>query len=203
MEKIHHILHFWFQDLTDQDTVKKNKPPAKNWFIKSRRFDAMIQEQFEILVHDAYEGRLDTWTQSIEGTLALILLLDQFPRNIYRNTSKMYDADKKACLLTKHTIASGLDKNAMCIQRVFLYMPLMHAENVADQEECVVQFKRLINDAQTQCPHNTSYFEYNLKYAYDHLNVIKQFGRFPHRNHILGRVTTADEKEYLNNHGGF
>lgn len=203
MQKINDILQFWFHDLTDADTINSKQPPAKNWFMKSNNFDQEIKERFEQDILNASKGNYQEWENVVEGRMALVILFDQFTRNIFRNTEQMFAYDALALDLVKRTIEEGLDKKMMCVHRVFLYMPLMHAENIDDQQCCVDQFTQLIEDSKTACPHNTGYFEYNLKFANQHLNVIKQFGRFPHRNKILGRESTSEEKENFEKHGGF
>lgn len=195
------IIKFWFHDVTDQHVIDKKKEPYSSWFKKNDVFDLTIKERFEEHVLKAEQGKYDSWKKSMHGRLALILLWDQFPRNIYRGTPDMFRFDSLALDLVKDTLAKHWDQQAACIYRVFIYMPLMHAENIESQEMCVDKFEELMEFSMTTCPDNTDYFAYNLKYAIQHQNIIEQFNRFPHRNKILGRESTPKEKEFLEKPG--
>jgi uncharacterized protein (DUF924 family) len=149
------------------------------------------------LVEGAVAGELERWENSDRGLVALILLLDQFTRNIYRNTPAAFSGDARALDLAQRTIVAGHHQRLPAIHQVFLYMPLEHSENIDTQEECVTLFEELA--AVT----GHEQIENFCRYAVAHREVIEQFGRFPHRNAILGRESTPGEIEYLKIHGGF
>jgi uncharacterized protein (DUF924 family) len=158
------------------------------WFTKDDAFDARFRELF-IGVHEAAgRGELDAWQATPEGALALILLLDQFPRNAFRSTPRMYESDAKARRIAAAAIAAGHDSHVDTELRTFVYLPFSHSESLQDQERAVELFHRIGGD--------------DLAYAERHHDVVRRFGRFPHRNAILGRETTEEEQRYLDE-GGF
>lgn len=134
-------------------------------------------------------GGYDDWTDSPEGALALIIILDQFSRNLYRNSPQAFAQDRRCAQITHEVMDKGLDQKMPEDLRVFCYMPLMHSEDLEDQELCV----KVMND---------NGYEANISFAEDHRDIIKRFGRFPHRNAALGRETTEEEKQFLDD-GGF
>jgi uncharacterized protein (DUF924 family) len=161
----------------------------KRWWTKDDAFDAEIREKFLDLWHEAAAGKLAHWQDSDDGALALVIVLDQFPRNMFRNDPRTYASDALACEVAKRAIAGGVDTRLDDKLRGFLYMPLMHSEQLADHEHCIALFER-VGDAE------------QIKYARHHADIIRRFGRFPHRNRMLGRTTTADEQAFLDS-GGF
>jgi uncharacterized protein (DUF924 family) len=158
------------------------------WYAKNDAFDAEIAARFRTTYEAARDGALASWDASDDGTLALILVLDQFPRNLFRNDARAFATDTAACALAKRAIDRGVGDRVDPLMRQFVYMPLMHSEDMADQERCCALF-RATGDAD------------NLKYADIHADIIRRFGRFPHRNAVLGRTTTAEEHAYLDNDG--
>lgn len=171
------VLDFWFSAGPDK------------WFRKAPAFDAEITRRFGALADDAARGALDHWTASRDGTLALVLVLDQFRRNIYRGRPQAYLADAKALEIARAAVARGLDRELAVERRKWLYLPFEHAEDLATQEMAVALFA-------------ATGIEDDLKWAADHRDIIARFGRFPHRNAILGRQPTADEEQFLAG-GGF
>ena len=161
----------------------------KRWWTKDDAFDAEIRERFLDLWHEAAAGKLAHWQESDDGTLALVIVLDQFPRNMFRNDVRTYATDPLAQEVVHRALAKGVDARIAEDLRSFLYMPLMHSEQLADHERCVALFEALGNAE-------------NHKYAQHHADIVRKFGRFPHRNRILGRTTTADEQAFLDS-GGF
>jgi uncharacterized protein (DUF924 family) len=161
--------------------------PAK-WFAKNDKFDAAIQLRFEPVHHAAARGQYDAWAATPEGALALLLLLDQFPRNLYRNSGHAFATDPKARAIARTAIAAGHDQAVEPALRSFFYLPFEHSEDPADQDYAVELCRAL--DAET------------LKWAEIHRDIIVRFGRFPHRNAALGRETTGEEKVFLDE-GGF
>jgi uncharacterized protein (DUF924 family) len=158
------------------------------WFRKDEAFDAIFRARFLDAHEAAARGALDAWAQTPEGALALILLLDQLPRNAFRGTPRMFATDAKAVAIAEDAIAAGHDMALDEDIRVFLYLPFEHAENLALQERAVSLCEPLREDY--------------LRFAILHRDIIARFGRFPHRNELLGRVSTAEELEFLSS-GGF
>jgi uncharacterized protein (DUF924 family) len=161
----------------------------KRWWTKDDAFDAEIRAKFLDLWNEAAAGRLAHWQDSDDGALALVIVLDQFPRNMFRNDPRTHATDPLACAAAKRAIAGGVDTRLDDELRGFLYMPLMHSEQLADHEQCIALFERAGNAEQT-------------KYARHHADIIRRFGRFPHRNRMLGRTTTEEEQAFLDS-GGF
>jgi uncharacterized protein (DUF924 family) len=161
----------------------------EKWFSKDPQFDAELTRRFADAADRAAEGAFDGWCETTEGTLALILLLDQFRRNIHRETPQAFSADPKALEIAKSALARRLDQDLPRDQRKWLYLPFEHAEDLATQEQSVALFE-------------ANGIEDDLKWAVEHRDIIARFGRFPHRNAILGRTTTPEEEEFLAS-GGF
>lgn len=191
------ILDFWFEGVDDTVAIDKQKSPFNKWFVRNAEFDEKLKRKFASHIQAADDGAYPSWEATAEGRLALILLFDQFARNIYRNTPQMFTYDEKAVELAKLTVMEGKDSTLPLIYRTFLFMPLMHAEEMDDQELGVRIFHDLVDLSRTVCPENTSYYEYTLDYAVRHRDIIKRFGRFPHRNAILGRDSTSTEEAFL------
>lgn len=192
LEKIHDILHFWFGE-PDDDIHQV----AKTWWQKDDAFDAKIRNNFEETLVDATHGKLDIWLDQPISCLAYIILLDQFPRNIYRGTPQAFSYDDKARQACKLAIDNEHDKYLSLIQRQFVYMPLQHSEDLEDQKYCVALFQKLLDLAERDDSIYIPLMRQGLEYAIKHHEVIEAYGRFPHRNEILGRENTEEEIEYL------
>jgi uncharacterized protein (DUF924 family) len=162
---------------------------ADAWFAKDEAFDEAIRTRFEALHHAAARGACADWEESAEGALALLLLLDQFPRNLYRGSAHAFAADPLARAIAARAIARGFDQESDETLRLFFYMPFEHSEDPRDQARSLALFAALGNE------------EY-ARYAQAHADIIARYGRFPHRNAALGRVSTAEETAFLAN-GGF
>ena len=158
------------------------------WFSRDDAFDAKFRERFHDLHFAAARRELDGWAVSAEGALALLILLDQFPRNCFRGSGHMFATDSLARSVARKAVDDGFDRQVETALRSFFYLPFMHSENLADQQHCVELCTTL--DGNTQ------------KFAREHRDIIEKFGRFPHRNPAMGRDTTADEQAYLDG-GGF
>lgn len=169
------ILHFWFEET----------PPAL-WFQKNGAFDDQIRERFLSAYKLAADGLCDGWRDDAEGALALCIVLDQFPRNMFRGQPEAFATDAKALGVAKFAVARGFDQTLSVARRRFLYLPFEHSEDLADQNRAVSLFKS------TQGEDPLGY-----DYAVRHHEVIRLYGRFPHRNAILGRKNTPEEDEYL------
>lgn len=197
MTKPEEILQFWFQGIDDDTAIDKNKAPFKNWFIKNPRFDEEIRGKFESDLLKAAQGEGQGWPGDARGQLALVILFDQLSRNSYRGTPKMFAFDGQARDIAQGVMKLGQDKTLARIQRTFLYMPFMHAEDLGIQTLSVKMFSALVEECRKAKPENAGYFEYNLGYARRHHEIIERFGRFPHRNAVLGRASTREEEEFL------
>lgn len=162
----------------------------KKWFRKDEAFDRLMRERFAALHAAAAEGRLAEWEGTPEGSLALILLLDQFSRNMFRGDPHCFAQDAMAVAVARKSLEAGFDRQVEPRLRAFFYMPFMHSETIGDQERCVALFHALLGATE------------GLKYALEHRQIIRRFGRFPHRNAILGRHTTPAEQAFLDG-GGF
>jgi uncharacterized protein (DUF924 family) len=192
---IHDILAFWFGPL---DATGMARPEQhKLWFSASDAVDADLRQRFGALVERALAGELQAWADDDAGLVALVLLLDQFTRNIFRGTPRAFGGDPQALALARETVAAGRHRQLPAIHRVFLYLPLEHCEDLATQDQCLRLFAELERDTNDE---SIAGFQ---RYAVAHREVIAQFGRFPHRNAILGRESTPQELEHLAHHGGF
>ncbi|MBI2715496.1 MAG: DUF924 family protein [Rhizobiales bacterium] len=161
----------------------------QRWFTKDAAFDDDIRRRFLGLHETAAAGKLSHWEQTAEGALALLILLDQFPRNMFRGQARAFASDPLARAIAAGALVRGFDAQAPDGMRGFFYLPFEHSENLADQERCVA-FHKAIGDVD------------GLKWAEIHTDIIRRFGRFPHRNAALGRATTPDEQAFLDA-GGF
>ena len=189
------IHDFWFGELDDAGMCSPKQ--RELWFKKSGATDRICRERFGTLVDEAVAGGLESWRESDRGLVALVLLLDQFTRNIHRDTPQAFAGDPRALSLAQATIASGHHRRLPAIHQVFLFMPLEHCEDLEVQEECVTLFEALA--AVTGSEEIAAF----TRYAVAHRDVIALFGRFPHRNAVLGRDSTPDELAYQAQHGGF
>lgn len=195
------ILAFWFEGVDDSTPIDKDKRPFNKWFKGSKALDQEIRERFEGDLDSALIGEYKAWEESAQGALALVLLCDQFPRNIYRDTPRMYAGDALARELTLRLTTGRKERTLDLIERVFVYMPLMHAEDTQAQRLSVGYFAELVEGSRERNPGNTHYYSYSLDYANRHHAIIKRFGRFPHRNKILRRTSTPEEIEFLKKTG--
>ena len=179
------ILRFW---MTPEPGSKADSIWLR-WFDPNPEFDRMCRSRFLASYEAAARGRLEDWRNKPRSCLALVLLLDQFPRNMFRNTAQAFATDAKARELSRDAVASGFDRELAPIMRMFFYLPLEHSENLDDQLESV----RLTGALVAENPD----FALTLKSAEEHLEIIRHFGRFPGRNRALGRQSTREEMEFL------
>ncbi len=188
MARVEEILDFWFGAPQSADYGKERL----FWFTKNPEFDEELGDRFLADYEQAARGELDYLQDSPLGCLALVLLLDQFGRNIFRGTPQSFATDAKALSVAKSAVNRKCDCALLPVQRWFIYLPFEHSENLADQERSVELFSTLSNDPASA---NT------IDYALRHKAVIERFGRFPHRNKILGRTNTPAEAEFLTQPG--
>jgi uncharacterized protein (DUF924 family) len=157
------------------------------WFTKDDAFDAEVRDKFLATYDAAAAGKLDHWEATPEGALALVIVLDQFPRNMFRGTARAFAADPLALAAAKHAVARGYDRDLLDVEKQFVYLPFEHSESLADQERACELMKPLGDEL--------------LDWAVRHRRIIERFGRFPHRNSILGRESTPEEIEFLKQPG--
>ncbi len=167
------VLDFWFEESSPEQ-----------WFKRDAAFDATIRERFGALRERGAAGELDGWSTTAEGCVALVIVLDQFPRNLFRDDPRAFATDEKARGILRRALDRGFDKALSWRQRQFLYMPLQHSEQAADQALSVALYATLGNDEV-------------LKFARAHKEIIDRFGRFPHRNSVLGRKSSRAELAFL------
>ena len=179
------ILAFWFARPGEAGYGQ----PRGEWFRKDDGFDDAIRSRFLPSVEAALAGQLVHWAATPDGLLALLILLDQFPRNLFRGKARAFAGDEQARKLTAKALKQGWDKSLLAVEKLFIYLPLEHSESLADQEHSV----RLFTALAAQHPGCDGF----LDYAGRHHEVIARFGRFPHRNAAFGRVSTTDEAVYL------
>ena len=186
--RVGEVLDFWFG--------REGEPGygefREAWFRKDPAFDAGVTERFADLYEEAAAGNLDGWRDDARSCLALVIVLDQFPRNMFRGDGRIHAADGVALESSKYAVEHALDRELPAFQRMFLYMPFMHSENSEDQRRSVELFELLADEP--GAPDVTSY-------AVGHREIVERFGRFPHRNEILDRATTPEEAEFLKTEG--
>lgn len=173
------ILDFWF-----------TPPMSDHWFNSTGAIDSDIRTRFETLWARAAKNELDDWQSTADGCLALCIILDQLPLNMFRGEAKGFSTEQQAVAITKHAVSAGLDQQLSKKRLAFLYMPLMHSEHKEDQDESVRLF-------------DAAGLEHNARFARHHRSIVERFGRFPHRNAILGRTSSPEEVAYLNSKEAF
>jgi uncharacterized protein (DUF924 family) len=188
------ILTFWLGDALESDWPVQNR--SSLWFGGGAEQDRLITQRFGALVDQALAGGLVAWETTLQARLALILLLDQFTRNVYRGQAQAFAGDARAQQLVLRTLVQGEDHQLPRVARVFLYMPLMHAEDLALQEACVARFTELVDNAP---PDLRQTLAGNLRFAQEHRDIVAAHGRFPYRNAALGRENTPEETVFLQN----
>jgi uncharacterized protein (DUF924 family)/MOSC domain-containing protein YiiM len=169
------VLRFWFEETS-----------PKKWFEKDPEFDKAIREKFETTRDLALTGKYDHWSRCSEGAVALVIVLDQFSRNLFRMDGRAFEADLKAREVAVQAIEAGFDRELPEARRAFLYLPFMHSESLEDQDRCVLFIRERLEDN-----------EEGVYHALQHRELIRRFGRFPYRNHALGRESTPEEREFL------
>jgi len=192
------ILDYWFKDGMALGWPSGNM--AKRWFAATAGDDADIEHRFGVLVDAALQQELVDWERKPQGRLALILLLDQFTRNIYRGQAKAFRGDHRAATLAIEGVSRQMHSKLPLCGQVFFVMPLMHAEDEDLQQQCLSALEVIKVEAPDAL---AGHVDSSLKSAREHQQIIQQFGRFPHRNRALGRDSTAQELRFLENSSGF
>ena len=190
------IHEFWFGAHSEDAVVVQQR--SSLWWSKNAVEDRKMEDRFGKCVEAAARHERDEWAEWPIGLLALILLTDQFPRNIYRGTPKAFAFDTLAQNWCLQGLARGMDQDLRRIERVFFYLPLEHSESLAHQEQCVALLDNLVKGTP---PDQRALYEGYLDFAIRHRDIIARFGRFPHRNEILGRTSTSEERAFLSQPG--
>lgn len=186
------VHRFWFGEVTDwAATAKANN---ERWFLKGHELDAPVRERFGALVEAAGRGECEHWLDTPRGALTLVITLDQFPRHIHRGSGAAFAYDDRARAACDAGIARGHDRTLSPVERSFYYLPFEHAEDLDAQERCVALMEAAREDAG---PDLTAFLEESVRYAEMHRDIVARFGRFPHRNELLGREATEEEANWL------
>ncbi|MGB8331119.1 MAG: DUF924 family protein [Polyangiales bacterium] len=196
VDRTKRILEFWFGQL---DELGRSRPEQrKRWWTKSESFDQAIESEFLSDYEAIVAGTREAWRSSAHGALAYIIVLDQFSRNMFRGTPKMFAADERARKACREGLDAGFDTKLCFDERVFFYLPLEHSEDMEDQLRCRALFEELLRCAPAPVQGDAKYY---LDFAERHKAIIERFGRYPHRNEILGRASTAEEIAFLEEPG--
>lgn len=187
------VLTFWFADAADSPQAAQQRNAF--WYGSGKLLDNEITQRFGATLQRAVNGDLDHWADTAEGRLALIIVLDQFSRHIHRGQREAFAADPIAQQHCLQGMQGGRDRQLAIVHRAFFYMPLEHAESASLQQQSKTAFAQLLSEAP---PAWQSFAEGAQKWAVEHAQIIDRFGRFPHRNDILGRVSTTEEIDYMN-----
>lgn len=193
-DKIHELLDFWFGNLGSADLPTSDR--TNLWFGEDDAIRRQITELFLQEFESAVTGDLKDWAKTPRGRLALIILYDQFPRYLHRRSPQAFAYDKEAQELCVEGLREKMDQSLTLIERVFFYMPLVHSEDAETQEKSIRLYQELVTLSMSE---TTQIYQLFLAYAYAHFRVIKEFGRFPQRNQVLGRQSTQAELAFLKN----
>ena len=190
------LLEFWFGNKESDAEVIEEK--SSLWWDKNEKTDAYISKHYSDLLSRSVRGELNDWVNEPRGHLALIILMDQFSRNIYRDTARSFSQDEPALALAVRGTESGVDKKLRAVERVFFYLPFEHSEAVEMQENSVRLYQTLLDGVADR---DKEKFADYLDYAVKHADIVRRFKRFPHRNKLLGRKSTPEEIEFLKQPG--
>jgi uncharacterized protein (DUF924 family) len=196
MDEQEQVLEFWFGPLSADG--RADAAHAQRWWKKDAAFDALIRERFLALYDAVANGEREAWLRSARGALAYVIVLDQFSRNMFRDSPRMFEQDARALRAARAAIDSGFDRQLAFDERGFLYMPLMHSEERATQARCVALFEALRDEEQGEKRERAAG---SVDFAKRHRDIVERFGRFPHRNVVLGRTSTPEEMEFLTQPG--
>ena len=186
------VLDFWFEGVADDPQAIAAR--SKAWFQSDPAFDLLCRDRFVELHERAARGELDGWQETPRGALALVVVLDQFSRNIHRGMGAAFACDAKALECCLRARKRGFDDQLRPVERMFLYMPFQHTEDRERQDESVRVWEALATSVDGEL---AEYFEYSIDHAREHRDVVHRFGRFPHRNAVLGRDSSPQEQQYL------
>jgi uncharacterized protein (DUF924 family) len=190
------VLSFWFGSL--DECGRADDAHIARWWRKDPAFDAEIAERFGDLHAAALRGEREGWLATPRGRLALIIVLDQFSRNMFRGSARAFEGDPRALEVARAGIERGDDRTLAADERMFFYMPFMHSESIEAQDRCVALFASCENELDREAREHVSGAR---KFAELHREIVQRFGRFPHRNEVLGRQSTEKEREFLQQPG--
>ena len=200
--RIEAIHSFWFGGLTSDDKVlDMGSIEVKRWFGENEEIDREIRRRFEADYERAVRGEYADWAVSPRGALCLAILLDPFPRNMFRGTAKAFETDAMAHEVSIAAVEAGHDEHLSLLERMFLYMPLMHSETLDLQKKALRLYERLVTLAKERSPANTDFFVFAYGFERKHYVIVERFGRYPHRNAILGRESTQAEIDFMTQPG--
>lgn len=192
MDRHEEILKFWFGHV--EETIVPSETRARIWFGDSPEVDGEIKQKFSQDLNQSIQGGNTTWEKDPRGQLALIIMLDQFSRHIFRDTPQAFAQDDYALSICIQGMSKDDDHHLSLIERVFYYFPLLHSEHVANQEKSIRAYQQLVELA---FPETQVIYESFFKFATHHYNIVRRFGRFPQRNTLLGRESTPEEIQYV------
>ena len=195
------IHSFWFGDLSDDRGLDMGSLEVKRWFGENEEIDREVRRRFTADYERAAKGECDAWAETPRGALALVILFDQLPRNMFRNTAKAFETDALAQQVSLTAIDAGVDESLSLIERMFLYMPLMHSESLPLQKRALRLYEKLVKLAKERCPNNTDFYVFTYGFERKHYVIVERFGRYPHRNAMLGRESTPAETDFLTQPG--
>lgn len=201
MDRIHKILEYWFEGVTDEDVIDADSAVMQKWFGGSVEIDREIKKELGQDLIKAQKGEYDSWKKTAPGRLALVVLFDQVARNVYRGTPKAFENDLVALELCLSSIKEGFDKKLKLLERRFLYMPMMHSEHLPIQEMSLKYYQELVDRSEEEESPNLESYRNTFQFAQNHYDIIKKFRRFPHRNKILKRRSTFEEVAFLQTPG--
>ncbi len=190
------VLEFWFGELDEHGLADPAK--SKRWWKKDPEFDALVEERFGSLIDAICADEREGWLDTPGGSIAYIVVLDQFCRNVHRGSPRMYAEDDRALRAAERSVERGFDRMLPLAHRAFLYMPLMHCESEEAQARCVALFETMASELSGVAAER---MKGHVQAAHSHRRIVDRFGRFPHRNEILGRESTADERAFLQEPG--
>jgi uncharacterized protein (DUF924 family) len=196
MDERDEVLGFWFGELSTDG--RADQAHAQRWWTHDAAFDGVVRERFGALYDAVAAGERERWLESARGALAYVIVLDQFSRNMFRDSPQAFAQDARARSAALSAIDRGFDRQLALDERGFLYMPLMHSEELAQQDRCVALFTAFRDELAGE---DRKRVENSLDFAERHRAIIQRFGRFPHRNHALGRSSTPEELQFLKQPG--
>ena len=196
METTDSILEFWFGDHTSNREINDRKKAL--WWSKNESADQHIKQRFESITDALYEGKMTQMQRSPRGLLASIICLDQFPRNMYRETARAFSCDQVALRLAIEMVDKAWDRTLLPVYRVFAWLPFEHSEDIAMQHKSIMLYDNLRHSVEQD---EREMFDEYYQFAYRHFEIIDRFGRYPHRNRILGRESTTEELAFLSQPG--
>jgi uncharacterized protein (DUF924 family) len=196
MDEREEVLRFWFGELSADGLA--DEAHAKRWWLHDPAFDAQVRERFAALYAAVTVGEHESWLESARGALAYVIVLDQFSRNLFRESPQAFAQDARARGAALSAIDRGFDRHLALDERGFLYMPLMHSEELAQQDRCVALFTAFRDELEGDARERVAG---SLDFAERHRAIVQRFGRFPHRNHALGRSSTEEELQFLKQPG--